>query len=223
MLLAPDGRLAPPRPSPLSRLGPMQRQPAIERFGGAGVALLPQLPPQLLAVLAAGRQALAEIRLIGSEHARTPGTGSPFGKSVCPHEGVHRPPRHPQFPGNRLDAHPLRTERHHRLIALQALGPSLVLLLLGRGPCAAIRLWVPHRGLLLRSLVLLQGRSVPERDPLQRLTQVPEQVKAIGHLLRLRCSLPGAVGIGSRAISADHLDSWMLCEPVPQGFCRPIR
>ena len=42
------------------------------------------------------------------------------------------------------------------------------------------------------------------------LGKVVPQVPPIGHLDRLGCPTPGALGIGAGAVPADHLGAWVL-------------
>src|SRR5713226_10206286 len=63
---------------------------------------------------------------------------------------------------------------------------------------------------------------LPGHEPLEGLAQVHQQMKAIGYLLHLGCSLPGAFGIRSPAIPADDLHSWMRGQPRGERFRRAV-
>jgi hypothetical protein len=58
--------------------------------------------------------------------------------------------------------------------------------------------------------------------PLHVLGQVVPQVPAVGDLDRLRCSLPGGLGIGASAVPADDLGSGVRLQPGGEGGGLPI-
>ena len=57
----------------------------------------------------------------------------------------------------------------------------------------------------------------------QRFRQVLEQVEAIRHLGGLRRTVPGAVGIGFRAIPRDHLHARVGLEPLRERVALAVR
>ena len=61
---------------------------------------------------------------------------------------------------------------------------------------------------------LLQDVYLLSQDPLEDFAQIFQQMPAVEHLLRLRCSFSGSVEIVHSAISTDDLDPWMSQKPV---------
>lgn len=59
--------------------------------------------------------------------------------------------------------------------------------------------------------------------PVAGLCQITEEMKSICHLDRARCALSGTLGIGTTAIAADDLDSWVSPKPLGQRFWVPVR
>ena len=49
-----------------------------------------------------------------------------------------------------------------------------------------------------------------EEHLVQGFPKILEEMKAVGHLGRCGRPVPGALGIGGRAIPRDNLDTWML-------------
>ena len=61
-----------------------------------------------------------------------------------------------------------------------------------------------------------QAGAVRGDAPLDGLGEVLPQVEPVGDLDRLRCPGPGAVGVGTGAVTADDLDAGMRGQPVRQ-------
>jgi hypothetical protein len=62
-----------------------------------------------------------------------------------------------------------------------------------------------------------------EEHLVQGFPKILEEMKAVGHLGRCGRLVLRALGIGSRAIPCDHLDAWMLPEPLRDGVGSTIR
>lgn len=70
---------------------------------------------------------------------------------------------------------------------------------------------------------LLQCPFLARHDLLQGRSQVPQQVPAIGHLLRVRGSLPCPFRVGGRPIPRDDLHAGVGLQPSRQGLGLAIR
>jgi hypothetical protein len=57
----------------------------------------------------------------------------------------------------------------------------------------------------------------------QSLTQVAQEVPSIGHLDRLRRSLPDSFCIGAGAVPADNLHARVCAQPRGDGLALPVR
>ena len=58
---------------------------------------------------------------------------------------------------------------------------------------------------------------------LDRLTQVLQHMKAVGHLPGLRRALTRAFGVETAPIAADNLDAGMLSQPLSGRLGRSVR
>jgi hypothetical protein len=117
----------------------------------------------------------------------------------------------------------LLMQREHGLVPSQALRTARLLLFLGMrlaGWCG--RRCEPGRCLGWSSLGQreinsgcgpMQRGALACEDTLEQLTDVRQEMKAIGNLDRSRCALTCAVGIRTRTIAADDLNVRMLAQP----------
>src|SRR5205085_3733744 len=71
--------------------------------------------------------------------------------------------------------------------------------------------------------LLLQGFLFPLKESLECVTQIEQQVEAIGHLLCLGSSFARSLRIGSCTVTADDFDSRMSGEPGLEGLSLAIR
>ena len=69
----------------------------------------------------------------------------------------------------------------------------------------------------------LEGGALSTEHLLKGLSEVLEQMKAIGNLGGGRCPLPDPTRIGFRPVAGDHLATRMRPEPHGQGLCLTIR
>jgi len=75
------------------------------------------------------------------------------------------------------------------------------------------------RGRRLRQRDLTQCRVAARQQAFQHVTEIGEQVPAVGHLHRVGRTLTPALSVGPAAVAADKLDARVRREPVGQA-CR---
>jgi hypothetical protein len=126
-------------------------------------------------------------------------------------------------------AHALLSERDYPLVSRQPLGSALLLLALDPGlglrrRNSAERWKAGALALLLTDQAAgrLQEHLVTMQHPFQRITEVLQQMPAIGHLDSLRQDTERRLGIRTTAISAHDPDVWMPSEPICCRFHRAI-
>ena len=80
-----------------------------------------------------------------------------------------------------------------------------------------------HGLLVHQGIDRVECLAVGAEHLVQRLPEILQQMKAVGHLDRCGCPLPRALDIGRRTIPRDHLDTWMFPEPLRDGVGGTIR
>ena len=148
-------------------------------------------------------------------------------------EPAHRFFGQPEFGHDRLDALALGPQRLHRLIPLAgAPDQRRVLELLvchGVRGLLQIRFWWRLSRWVRPGF--FQAATVAGHCLLHVLAEVMPQMPPVRDLHRLRCASPGAVGICSRPVPADHLGARVGAQPggerlrfpVGQQVHRPVR
>src|ERR1035437_846635 len=151
--------------------------------------------------------------------------GFTFRKSIRAHPAADSAAIETELARNPPLRHPASSQFHHLLIA--AMAPIPILLLIEYGFGRSRSHW--HRGRLW-SLGSIRGCRGAREDAMMRsqgvfqcLAQVMQEVPAIGHLDRLRRSLPRRFGIGTGPVATNNFSSWMRAQPLGDGLGFSIR
>ena len=200
-----------------------------------GIALRPNLAPELYAICAPLAPTVDQVRHVGPQHLAGPlGTAWTRGQST-PEVRIHGRAAEAELLGDRGDRRALGVQRVDGFVGRDPHG--MPLLLLGLPPLLLdVRALAPapvhggsghrtcHQGERLRGV----GGSGLERGPLvvpkglDRFAEVFDQMKAIHDLHGMRCSPANAIGVERTPITTDDEDGRMLREPGGHALRRAL-
>ena len=151
-----------------------------------------------------------------------------FGQQVLGAGGAGEPAHcflgQPELPHDRFDALALGPQRLYCLIPLADAPDQRGILepLVCRGGRGLAQIRFRRRLRRWLWLGFFQAATVAGHRLVHVLGEVVPQMPPVGDLDRPRCTGPGAVGICSRAVPADHLGARMGAQPAGERLCFPV-